>query len=122
MAEFQITEVLPSAEIAGGFLTIPLDELEAKVTDLGLSGVSFDASSNLLNFERIYIALLYILSDKLTAEYRSQDPVNRQLEIIRSAISSFLTTDDSGNFYQSMEFTSTFYRAFQIPAFSPEDF
>ena len=122
MAEFQITEVLPSAEIAGGFLTIPLDELQSKIDELGLNGVSFDANSSLLNFERIYIALLYILSAKLNAEYRSQDIVNRQLEINRGNVSTFLTTDDNGNFYQSMEFTSTFYRPFQIPAFSPQDF
>lgn len=122
MAEFQISEVLPNSLIEGGFLKIKLSDLEAKITELNIPGITFTASSPLMNFEKIHVALQYILSNYLTETYREADTINRQLVVSMGAVSSFTSTDTAGNIFQSRDVTHTLYKKFTPESFSPDTF
>lgn len=122
MAEFSISEVLPNSLIENNFLKINLSDIESKITSLNIPGVTFTASSPSMNYERIHIALQYILSSYLTDDYRAEDTTNRQLVVSVGDVSNFTSTDEEGNIYQSKEVTHTLYRRFTLDAFSPDSF
>lgn len=123
MAETLITEIIPGAIIANGKMEIPLAGLATAVSALDIPGITFNPSTD-TDFEPIQVALFFVMSKKLTQEYRDEDTTNHQI-VVEMNETIRQEQDDNGKYFNTIEVTATLYSPSDISIgnlFSPSKF